>query len=1031
MLNSILPTPLSTTFDEGSPEIQSLFHLKGTLLSLLDPKILPFISDGTKVLGTNNGAPEGSSRELENVTQHDAIAADFSAITTNYDILNSLLNSQLLTPNVSSRGFENVTQDDASAPDSSAFLGAIANQFSGPSTMFLDVKGTLLSLLDPKILTFISDGTKVLGTNNGAPDGSSRELENVIQDDGSAAEFSAITTNDDILNFGLNSQLLTPDVSSGGLENETQQDASAADSSAFLGAITNQFSDPSATDSSTFLGAIANQFSAPSTIFNIFNGGRDYDDNDDEDDGDSDTNPKLTLLGTYATGIFDEGAAEIVAHDSSSQRAFVVNGGDNAIDVLDLIDSTNPTLINQISITNGTPNSVAVKNGIVAVAVENDNPQDPGKVDFFDTEGNLLNSVTVGAVPDMLTFTPDGNKVLVANEGEPNDAYTVDPEGSVSIIDISGGVASATVTTAGFTAFNGDKGDLIEEGVRIFGPGYDPLYPMGDPLRDLATVAQDLEPEYITVSGDSNTAWVALQENNAFAVLDLTTNTITDILPLGFKDHSLEDNSLDASNKDDGINIQNWPVLGMYQPDGINAFEVNGETFIISANEGDSRDYDGFSEEERVKDLTLDPTAFPNATDLQKEENLGRLKVTNTLGDADNNGEFEQLYSFGARSFSIWDAQGNQVFDSGNDFEQITADLIPEGFNSTKDETGSFDNRSDDKGPEPSNVVTGVVDGSTYAFIALERVGGIMVYDVSDPTSPSFVQYINNRDFSVEFDENSDGDPDPTPEQLDAVGDLGPEGLKFIAAEDSPTRRPQLLVANEVSGKTTIYDFGSNVINGTPEKDLLIGTNKDNLIKAGDGNDLVIDKSGEDVLFGEEGNDILLGGDDEDILNGGNGKDILLGGDDEDILNGGDGKDILIGGDDEDILNGGKGNDTLWGGDDEDTLIGVNPNDSLAGVGEVDSLNGGHEADLFVLGDENQVYYDDGVVGNTGIEDFAKIKDFSLSQLDMIQLQGMASDYQLVENGSDTDILLNGQELIGMVQGVTNLDLNSSAFSFV
>jgi 2',3'-cyclic-nucleotide 2'-phosphodiesterase (5'-nucleotidase family) len=537
------------------------------------------------------------------------------------------------------------------------------------------------------------------------------------------------------------------------------------------------------------------------------------------------TSIKLSPIGRYTTGIFDEGAAEIPAYDPTSQRLFVVNAEDVTVDVLDLSEPSNPTKLFAIdaSAFGGSANSVAIKNGIVAIAIENDNTQEPGKVVFTDTDGNFLNAVTVGALPDMLTFTPDGKKVLVANEGEPNDDYTIDPEGSVSIIDISSGVENLTddnITTADFKAFNHQLHELKNAGVRIFGPN--------------ASVAEDLEPEYITISPDSQTAWVALQENNALAVVDIESGTVNDILPLGFKDHNLYASSLqtyefsgdnivgsgltnknlvdpkshafDASDRDEEINIRNWPVKGIYQPDAIANFAIAGENYIITANEGDSRDYDAFSEEVRVKDLTLDPEAFPDAEALQADAALGRLLVTNTLGDTDGDGDFDELYSFGGRSFAIWDSQGNLVYDSGDEFERITAQLLPKDFNSNNDSNNSFDSRSDDKGPEPEGVVTGVIGDRTYAFLGLERVGGVMVYDITQPTHPSFVQYINPRDFSVEFDVDEEGDPTPTPEQLAAVGDLGPEGLTFISAEDSPNGQPLLVVANEVSGSTTVYE---------------------------------------------------------------------------------------------------------------------------------------------------------------------------------------------------------------------------------
>ena len=160
-------------------------------------------------------------------------------------------------------------------------------------------------------------------------------------------------------------------------------------------------------------------------------------------------------------------------------------------------------------------------------------------------------------------------------------------------------------------------------------------------------------------------------------------------------------------------------------------------------------------------------------------------------------GDYDQLYSYGARSFSIWDAYGNLVYDSSDDFEQITAAMLPDDFNSNNDANGSFDSRSDDKGPEPEALAIGVINGRTYAFIGFERMGGIIVYDVTDPHAPQFVQYLNNRDFA--------GDP-----EMSTAGDLGPEGIIFIAASDSPTGSPMLMVANEISGSTTLYHIGAN-----------------------------------------------------------------------------------------------------------------------------------------------------------------------------------------------------------------------------
>ncbi len=942
----------------------------------------------------------------------------------------------------------------------------------------------------------------------------------------------------------------------------------------------------------------------------------------------------LNYLSTYRTNIFDAGAAEIVAFDAASARLFFSNANANTVTIVDISNPTMPTKVSDIDMTNygGLVNSVAVFNGLVAVAAESNNKTDNGKVVFFDVNGTYVHDVEVGALPDMVTFSHDGTKVLTANEGEPNSDYSVDPEGSVSIIDVSNGAANATVATVNFQSYNDKKSSLLNKGVRIYGPN--------------ATVAQDLEPEYITLTPDDTRAYVALQENNAFAVIDVANATLLDILPLGYKDHfrgapiltqykinelidlpelgtpvynggqpavklggfsglyfdaneSDEDNyvfytipdrgpndeaipaadvtpeveqdlrpyklpeyqgrivkltlnkttgamtldseilltqkdgitpitgkgnvlgfdeipvtyadpntpynkgeltangtmyhildhdpyggdfegivkdkdgnfwicdenrpslykfqpngtlieryvpaetanlgivpleagffgeetlpavyskrwanrgfeaiaynadeniiygfiqspmfnpdnttrnqsdvirilgvnaedgtpvneyvyllernrdeglatsrvdkigdaiyigggkflvlerdssspeeeegkkyifeinltgatnilgtpislrdttstmsektleqmsaddlaaegivpvhktkvlnlpsigylpsdkaegiallpggsiavvndndfglagagisddsvlgiidfgknyGLDASDRDNGIKIVPQPVFGMYQPDALDTYIANGKTYIVSVNEGDAREYDTFEEEARISSLTLDPTAFPNGVELKNNANLGRLNATNTLGDIDNDTDFDQLYVLGGRSFSIWDTYGNLVFDSGDEIEQITAAVYPANFNASNDDN-ALDNRSDNKGPEPEALEIAELDGVTYAFIGLERIGGIMVYDMTDPKAPVFVKYVNNRDFTMDV-------------ETAEAGDLGPENIVFIAATDSPNGDALLVVSNEVSGSVSIFTFGDVMTNADDENSL-------------------------------------------------------------------------------------------------------------------------------------------------------------------------------------------------------------------
>ncbi|MBC8098202.1 MAG: choice-of-anchor I family protein, partial [Armatimonadetes bacterium] len=270
----------------------------------------------------------------------------------------------------------------------------------------------------------------------------------------------------------------------------------------------------------------------------------------------------LTPLGSYNTNTFAEGGAEIVAYDAATSTLFVVNGASKTIDLIDITDPTAPALKSQIDVTayGDGSNSVAVYGDLVAVAIQADPSQEPGVVAFFTTAGEFVASVPVGALPDMLTFTPDGSKVLVANEGEPSDDYATDPEGSVSIIDLAGGAAALTeanVTTVGFADFNADGARVAEfdAQIRVYGPG--------------ATFAQDAEPEYIVISPDGTTAYVTLQEDNALVTIDIATGTITALRSWGFKDHSIEGNGIDATDEDGAINIALYPVFGMYQPDGM------------------------------------------------------------------------------------------------------------------------------------------------------------------------------------------------------------------------------------------------------------------------------------------------------------------------------------------------------------------------------------------------------------------------------------------------------------------------------
>lgn len=489
--------------------------------------------------------------------------------------------------------------------------------------------------------------------------------------------------------------------------------------------------------------------------------------------------PAFTPIGTYATGIVGGTSGETSAF--ARGRLYVTNSTGNSLDVVNASNPAAPVLERRVDLSpyGAGPNSVDVsRNGVVAVAVEAQVKTDPGKVVFLRADGTFLATATVGSLPDMVMFSRRG-ELVVANEGEPSgySGLGVDPAGSVSVVSTEGilGGRAPGVRTVSFAAFNvgGPRNAQLPEGIRLNGPG--------------ATVEQDLEPEYVTLDRDGRTAHVTLQEANAIAEIDLRAARVTRIVALGWKDHSVAGNGLDPSDRDGANIIGTWPVRGLYMPDAIAGFSVRGRGYLITANEGDGRDWPGVADEARVSSLTLDPVVFPNAAALKGNAQLGRLNVSRTDGTGPNG--YTALYSFGARSATIWTTSGRRVWDSGDRIEQRVALEQPLFFNASND-NNTRDDRSDNKGPEPEGVAVGEIDDRTYAFVGLERTGGFMVFDVSRPDAPTLVQWANNRDYTR------------TP-----VGpDSGPEVLHFIDDDESPTGKPLVTVANEVSGTVTFYE---------------------------------------------------------------------------------------------------------------------------------------------------------------------------------------------------------------------------------
>ncbi|MCZ8528972.1 choice-of-anchor I family protein [Alteromonas sp. PRIM-21] len=522
-------------------------------------------------------------------------------------------------------------------------------------------------------------------------------------------------------------------------------------------------------------------------------------------------------------------AAEIVQYHSDTSTIYATNGETNTIAVIDASGVSTATMSDPINTTTLTPTtialpadingvalgsltSIAISGDLMAVAVPADVKTDNGYVLFYNGLDSsapvFLDSVEVGALPDMVTFTPDGGKVLVANEGEPSDDYTVDPEGSITVINIlASGEPEETGTTVGFSALNGSEAELMAQGMMFPNPA-------GRTINGTAitsTVAKDLEPEYITATND--VAYVSLQENNGLAVLDLEELTV-DVVGLGAK--SWAGLNIDIQENDAVSFGQYSGLYGVYQPDTIANFTWKDATFIVTANEGDAREYffeaadeaactaaggvdfdedDGclaYTDEVKVEDLTA--AANSELAMLQATGEADDLRVTSAMGDADGDGEYDAAYAYGARSFTIWDQNGLVVYDSGDDFERITASVHGAQFNNGDDENAS-DSRSENKGPEPEALTVGQVGDRTYAFIGTERMGGIFVYDVTNPYDVQFAEYVINRDLTEGL--TSD----------DVIGDLAPESLVFVSAEDSPSGVPLLVVGNEVSGTVSVWQI--------------------------------------------------------------------------------------------------------------------------------------------------------------------------------------------------------------------------------
>jgi hypothetical protein len=498
-------------------------------------------------------------------------------------------------------------------------------------------------------------------------------------------------------------------------------------------------------------------------------------------------NGKLSHIGAYSVGetSADGGIAEIVKYNKDNKRIYMVNGALGSLDIADAAalrsgKFTSLPLYKRIDISAmgtahgfdyGDLTSVAIntRNKIIALAVQHREYNAPGYIVIINYEGEYIRHYGAGVQPDMICFTPNGQYILTADEGEPRQGYAagaIDPPGSVTIVNIN----TNEVRVIGFEDFDGEaaRTALTQNGV-IINKGLKP--------------SLDFEPEYIAVSDDSRTAWVSLQEANALAILDIPSGAFKSVVGLGFKDHSLPQNSLDLL-RDKKAELAPQNLWGAYMPDGIAFVTIQGKAYVLTANEGDAREWGSGT------GAYTDVASF----------SIGEYKM-DVIDNARKDGlDADKKYLYGARSFSIWEASdvntqsagAKLVYDSGNEFETRTAALFPANFNASHG-NNDIDNRSNKKGPEPEYVDTIKIGSRIYALIGLERIGGVMVYDISNPASPVFYDYINTRDFSKSA--------------LAEMGDLGPEGLCPVEAADSPTKRPLVFVANEVSGTIAVFEI--------------------------------------------------------------------------------------------------------------------------------------------------------------------------------------------------------------------------------
>ncbi len=510
---------------------------------------------------------------------------------------------------------------------------------------------------------------------------------------------------------------------------------------------------------------------------------------------------QFTLLSNFSANLGGgTSGGEIAAFDKNTDRLFVTSSG-GGIYQINIFDMSNPAVPAGLGTVDFTTSFglAADMSGLSSVAVDplgrfgvaalipTSNTTSLGKVGYFNlSTGAVIGTSSVGYHPDSLSFSADGSKLVVVNEGEFNALSLTNAPGSISVFDVSGITSGNLGTLPGLGAVTTDfTAGNLSGGATITGLRNSNLAAVGTSGTFIGAVPDfnnasntdpnAIEPEYASIIGDK--VYVSLQDNNAVAEYDLTANKWTKVTEL-----PTISQVVDASDQDGGIAI-NDTVAGMPMPDTVATYSVGGKTYVVTANEGDARgddrDVSRFGDTGGNDDMDpiLDTNYPATATGERAALELGRLDVSRIDGDTDADGKIDQITMLGTRSFSIWEVTGSGLsltYDSGSFFET---------YISLNDPTGWVDGRSDNKGPEPEGLTLGVIDGETYAFIGMERTNGIFMFNVSDPDSPLFAGYVRTQDGAN------------TP--------LRPESLSFISAADSPNGQNLLVVGFEGDGNTS------------------------------------------------------------------------------------------------------------------------------------------------------------------------------------------------------------------------------------